>query len=229
MSPHTLWESKFRSCDYSDKLLTKIIRLNAESNHPVDISRVKKAIHFAKEYHAGQTRQSGEPYYSHPLEVANMVCDYLFETNAIITSILHDTLEDTELDHSTLKEHFGEIVVNQVEDLTRVTPTGKITSAEILKKLWREQKHTLILIKLLDRVHNMQTIFAKSPEKQHKIVTETLQYFLVVGEALELPQLAKVLYTACHQTNIKLGVINEDGLILDKQIQFTDSLVFGNN
>ena len=228
MNIHTNWELKFRSCDYSDKLLSKITRLNAEAKNSVDIRSITKAIHFAKEYHAGQKRQSGEPYYSHPLEVADMVCDYLFETNAIITSILHDTLEDTDLTHSTITEYFGEIVANQVEDLTRAKSYGKISSADVLKKLWREGKHTLILIKLFDRLHNMQTIFAKPPEKQKKIVTETLQHFLVVGEALGLPSLVDSLYEICHQTNIRLGMIEENGLIFTQDLPrfFEFPLVF---
>lgn len=229
MSLHTNWELKFRSCAYSDKLLTKITKLNAEANDLVDITHVKKAIYFAKEYHFGQTRQSGEPYYSHPLEVASMVCDYLVETDLIITSILHDTLEDTALDYATITEYFGEIVAEQVQDLTRVKPFGKITSADVLKQLWKQKKHNLLLLKLVDRLHNMQTIFAKSPEKQRKIANETLQYFLALSEILELPELAKVLYTTCYETNIKLGLISKHKLILDKQLEFADSLISENN
>ena len=60
----------------------------------MDIQLIKKSIYFAKKYHEGQIRQSGESYYSHPLEVASMVSYYLPDTNAIIISILHDTLED---------------------------------------------------------------------------------------------------------------------------------------
>ncbi|MBH1990049.1 MAG: bifunctional (p)ppGpp synthetase/guanosine-3',5'-bis(diphosphate) 3'-pyrophosphohydrolase [Alphaproteobacteria bacterium] len=229
MACHADWESKFKSCDYSDKLLEKINRLNAETNDAVDIQRVKKAIYFAKEFHSGQSRQSGEPYYTHPLEVASMVCNYLLDTVSIITSILHDTLEDTDLDYATIAEHFGDLVAAQVEDLTRIKPFGKITSADILKQLWKEKKYNLLLIKLVDRLHNMQTIFAKSPEKQHKIVTETLQYFLVVGEALGLPSLVDSLYEICHQTNIRLGLIIQDELILDESVELAGSLISESN
>ncbi len=218
MNPHTDWESKFKSCNYSDKLLTKITRLNAEANDSVDIKSVKKAIYFAKEYHSGQTRQSGESYYSHPLEVANIVCNYLFDTAAIVTSILHDTLEDTDLNRDTIAEYFGDLVAEQVEDLTRVKFFGKITSADVLKQLWKEKKHSLLLIKLVDRLHNMQTLFAKSPEKQKKIVNETLQYFLVIGEAIGLPSLVESLYETCHQTNIRLGLIERKGLIFTEDL-----------
>lgn len=218
MSPHIDWESKFRSCVYSDKLLEKIKELNAQTNNSVDIQIVKKAIHFAKEYHSGQIRQTGEPYYSHPLEVAKIVCNYLFDTTSIVTSILHDTLEDTDLNRDIIAEHFGDLVAEQVEDLTRVKFFGKITSADVLKQLWKEKKHSLLLIKLVDRLHNMQTIFAKSPEKQKKIVNETLQYFLVVGEAMSLPSLVESLYEICHQTNIRLGIIERNGLIFTEDL-----------
>ena len=229
MTHHTDWESKFRSCDYSDALLKKIKRFSAETNTSVDVHLVKKAIYFAKEFHSEQTRQSGEPYYTHPLEVAGMVCGYLIDTVSIVTSILHDTLEDTKLNRYMIAEHFGEHIASQVEDLTRIKPYGKVTSADILKQLWREKKHSLILIKLFDRLHNMQTIFAKSPEKQKKIVTETLQYFLVVGEALGLPSLVDSLYEICHQTNIRLGLIIQDELILDESVELAGSLISESN
>ena len=81
------WQSKFISCPYSDKLINKIISLNKTTNRTVDVNEIKKAVYYAKKYHGTQKRDSGEPYYSHPLEVAYMVSDYLFRTDIIITSI----------------------------------------------------------------------------------------------------------------------------------------------
>lgn len=229
MHTHLDWELNFTSCIYSEKLLDKIMHLNQIAESQVNVLAVKKAIYYARFYHGSQLRQSGEPYYSHPIEVAYMVCDYLFETDAIITSLLHDTLEDTSLTYEMIAAAFSDKIAEHVKDLTRITPSGKITSAEMVKQLWVEKKYKLILIKLFDRLHNMQTIFAKSPEKQQKIVTETLQYFLALSEILEIPTLSEILYNTCYTTNKRLGLIEEMELVLDKEIKFVDALISENN
>ena len=79
---------------YSNRLLSKLLLLNAKAQEPIDISEIKKAIYYAKKYHGIQMRQSGEPYYSHPIEVAYQIADYKFTTDVLVTSILHDTLID---------------------------------------------------------------------------------------------------------------------------------------
>lgn len=224
MDTKPLWETKFETCYYSTRLLDKISILNQTTQYPVDVHLIRKAIYYTKKYHDSQIRLSGEPYYTHPIEVAFMVCDYLFETEAIITSLLHDTLEDTALTYSMIVDLFGELIAEQVEGLTRIKSSGKITSAELVKQLWVEGKYNLILIKLFDRIHNLQTIFAKSPEKQRKIIDETLKYFLALGDILEVPSLTEAIYKTCYETNKQLGLIAEPQLILDKQIKFSELL-----
>ena len=115
-----------------------------------------------------QKRQSGEPYYSHPLEVAYMVAEHRFTTDVLVTSILHDTIEDTELTKEMIDYIFGFTIASQVEDLTRIKIDGKISVAEMVKSLWFQNKKDLLLIKYFDRLHNMRTINAKSPEKIQK-------------------------------------------------------------
>jgi (p)ppGpp synthase/HD superfamily hydrolase len=214
---------------YEENLLLKIAVLNKSAPTPVNAAVVQQAIDYAKQYHQGQTRQTGEPYYTHPLAVAIMVCDYLFETDAIVTSILHDTLEDTSLTYAMIEEVFGADIAFQVEAITRIKPSGKISSAEILKRFWNDKQYKLILIKLFDRLHNMQTIFAKSPEKQAKIVRETLEYFLALGEILELPHLGDMLYQQCYETNKVLGLIQSSELQLDQEVKLADLLASENN
>ncbi|WP_037214250.1 HD domain-containing protein, partial [Rickettsia tamurae] len=130
---------KFKSCDYSNKLLDKILLLNETAQVKVDINEIKQSICYAKEYHANQKRQSGEPYYSHPLEVAYMVADYLFRTDILVSSILHDTIEDTELTKEMVAQVFGDLVARQVEDLTRIKGDRKISSAEMIETLYQRE------------------------------------------------------------------------------------------
>ncbi|KJW06490.1 HD domain protein [Orientia tsutsugamushi str. UT144] len=75
---------------YSKSLLNKLFEINVRFNTKIDLDKVKKAIFYAKKYHSNQKRDTGEPYYMHPLEVAYMVADYSFETDTIITAVLHD-------------------------------------------------------------------------------------------------------------------------------------------
>ncbi|WP_341793865.1 HD domain-containing protein [Rickettsia endosymbiont of Ceutorhynchus obstrictus] len=185
------------NCRYSKRLLTKIILINKISRHKVDLNKIKKAIYFAKKYHGRQKRETGEFYYSHPLEVAYMVSDYLFRTDIIVTSILHDCIEDTLLTKEMIIKEFGYKIANQVEDLTRVKNDKKISSAEIVKILYQQKKKELLLIKLLDRLHNIQTVGAKHPKKGWTIILETLQFFLTIATYLKVPRVAGQLYTHC--------------------------------
>lgn len=211
------WQSKFISCSYSDRLLEKILLKNSIAEHPIDINEVKKAIYYARKYHGEQLRKSGEPYYSHPLEVAYRVSDYLFKTNALVVSILHDTIEDTVLTFEMIESIFGREVAIQVEDLTRIKKDRKISAAELIENLWAEKKYDLVLIKLFDRLHNMQTIGAMSREKAQKTINETLKYFLVLSEMMNLPNLCDYLYNECYKANVNSGLVTETTHIFGKQ------------
>ena len=132
------WQDKFSLCVYSNKLFNKLFKINnsfgiENLNIQVNIVKIKKAIFYAKKYHGSQIRASGEPFYSHPLEVAYMVSDYLFNTDILITCILHDTLEDTELTQKDLSIIFNQQIANNVEDLNRIKPYGKITANKMIE------------------------------------------------------------------------------------------------
>ena len=177
--------NNFKYCYYSSYLIKKILLLNRGTINKVDVIKIKKAINYAKKYHANQMRKSGEPYYTHPLIVAGMVADYCFKTDVLITAILHDTMEDTNLTKDTIINVFGINVANNVEDLTRIKPYGKITSSVMVKLLWAEKKYDLLIIKYFDRLHNLQTINAKSPGKIQKTIQETIEQFISLGLYLE--------------------------------------------
>ncbi|WP_341761114.1 HD domain-containing protein [Candidatus Tisiphia endosymbiont of Thecophora atra] len=200
------WQIKFKSCEYSAKLLSKLILLNEKVTNPVNIREIIKAIYYAKKYHGSQMRQSGEPYYSHPIEVAYMFASYtaqavqqLFNTNMIVTSLLHDTVEDTTLTEEMIAQIFDSTIASQVEDLTRVKPYGKISSKETLDLLIQQEKYDVALIKIFDRIHNLQTLGAKSPEKALKIVNETTGYFLTLCIRLEIPTAEQQLINLCYK------------------------------
>ncbi|KDO02997.1 MULTISPECIES: HD domain-containing protein [spotted fever group] len=171
--------------------------VNKISKKKVDINKIKKAIYSAKKYHGKQKRETGEFYYSHPLEVAYMISDYLFRTDIIVTSILHNCIEDTILTKEMIIKEFGYKIANQVEDLTRVKNDKKISAVEMVKILYQQKKKDLLLIKLFDRLHNIQTVGAKPSEKGWRTILETLQVFLTVATYLKIPNVTRQLHTHC--------------------------------
>jgi len=198
--------------------MNKLNLLNQKEENKVNLVEIDKAIYYAKKYHGTQMRQSGEPFYSHPLEVAYMISDYLFRTDIIITSILHDTIEDTELTKEKIAEEFGWKIANQVQDLTRIKEDGiKISSAEMVELLYMEKKHAVLLIKLFDRLHNMQTISTKSPEKIKKIVEETLKSFISLSIYLR-PRISKTFQLEDMLNDLCYKSICPKGQLPKKQI-----------
>lgn len=179
------WKTKFKPCCYSERLLTKISLINEIAERKVDLLEIKKAIYYTRKYHGVQMRQSGQPYYSHPLEVAYNVADHVFKTDILVTSILHDTLEDTELTMGMIDTIFGSNIAVQVEGLTRVKANRKISSAETVKLLCLQGKDDPLVVKYFDRLHNMQTIVAKPQEKRFKVAKETIEQFISLGIYLE--------------------------------------------
>ncbi|HJD59931.1 MAG TPA: HD domain-containing protein [Rickettsia endosymbiont of Omalisus fontisbellaquei] len=187
------WKEKFEVCVYAKKLIDKVEYLNTKVKNPVDIEEVKKGIYYARKYHGLQMRQSGDPYYSHPIEVAIMLAEFvayeapkLFTSTMINAALLHDTIEDTELTEEIITTIFGLEVAKHVEGLTRIKPYGKISAEESLNLLIKEKRYNTALIKLFDRVHNIQTLGAKSPEKARKIIEETLRNFVPLSIYLKI-------------------------------------------
>ncbi len=187
----------FILCRYSKRLVEKLTLMNKIESHKINLSKVKKALYYAKRYHGKQKRKNGEPFYVHPLEVACMVSENLFRTDIIVTAILHDTIEDTVLTKETIAQEFGNNIANKVEDLTRIKNNRKISAVEIIEILYQRRKKDLLLIKLFDRLHNMQTVEAKPPEKVRKTTLETLQVFLDLANYLEMPNVEKQLHEYC--------------------------------
>jgi len=184
----------------SSMLLTKIKQLNSTNLSEVNISIIKKAISYAKKHHAGQIRESGEPYFCHPLQVAYMVSDFCFKTDTLVTAILHDIIEDTTVTEEYLAKFFGIKIAQNVMDLTRVKGYGvKITSAELVRSLWKEKKHDLLIVKLFDRLHNIRTVDVKPAHKRKKIIKETKDVFIDLASYFDMQDVRNELYDICSK------------------------------
>ena len=171
-------------CKYSIRLIEKLKSLNTKNI--LDFDLINKAIYWARKYHGDQKRKSGEPYYSHPLEVAYMISEHKLKTDVIVASVLHDIIEDTEVTVGMILDNFGQRIAQMVDRLTRDRPDGsKLSIEEILNNIYKVEDEEVLLIKLFDRFHNLLTI---NSLPQHKIKTmydETLVNFLVIAVLFE--------------------------------------------
>lgn len=158
-----------------------------------DAKSIQDAVDFAKIKHEGQTRSSGEPYYTHPVEVAGILADMKMDTATIVTAILHDTLEDTNATFEEIEKKFSPEVaalVNGVSKLTKIesqTVEGK--QAENFRKLLLAMSEDIrvLLVKLADRLHNMRTLHhIQKPEKRARIARETLEIYAPLAERVGL-------------------------------------------
>jgi (p)ppGpp synthase/HD superfamily hydrolase len=172
------------SCKYSIRLIEKLKLL--DTNGVLDFGLINKAIYFAKKYHDGQLRKSGEPFYSHPLEVAYIISDYNLKTDVIAASILHDIVEDTEVTVEMILETFGRRIAEMVDRLTRDRPDGtKLSVKEIIRMAYKNGDKEVLLIKIFDRLHNLQNIHFLTADKQIKVAKETLNTVLLAATYLE--------------------------------------------
>ena len=129
--------------DYQD-----IIEKYKSHDITIDEEKIKKAIDFAVKYHGTQQRESGDLYYHHPLEVAGIIAEMRLDTDSIVTAILHDTIEDTDLTQEMIAEIFNDSVASKVKDLTRIKFDRKITPGETVNALFLQHKKDLLHIKL---------------------------------------------------------------------------------
>ncbi len=172
-----------------------------ESYNPgFDDAIIREAYDYAKTMHEGQMRETGEPYYTHPVEVACILSDLKMDTGSITTAILHDTLEDTPATFEDLEKKFGKeiaVLVNGVSKLTRIesqTVEGK--QAENFRKLLLAMSEDIrvLLVKLADRLHNMRTIEGvKRPEKRRRIALETLEIYAPLAERIGIHKIKEEL------------------------------------
>ena len=216
--------SYIEQCPHSIRLIEKLKSLDTQNF--LDFELINKAIYFAKEYHAGQVRKSGEPFYTHPLEVAYIVSDYNLKTEVIVTSILHDILEDTEATESMLAEVFGSRIAEMVDRLTRDRSDGsKLSVEQVLRNAWFQNDKEVVLIKIVDRIHNISTVNYLSLEKQKEQVTETIKNFLIFAEELSLHEVSDFLYKQCVELNIELGVISLSNIKKKKTVFHEESIL----
>jgi len=175
--------------------LENIINKIKKYNPDVDYQLIEKSFKLADKKHDGQFRKSGDPFIFHPLGVADIVTDMKLDTISIVCSILHDIIEDTDVELSHVKKEFGKSAAIIIDGLTKINKisfkTVEEEQAENLRKMIiaMSEDIRIILIKLADRLHNMRTLDALSPERQKIKAKETLDIFVPLAHRLGMSQL----------------------------------------
>ena len=169
-----------------DKLADK-----ARAFHPdADTDLLRRAYDFSVAEHAGQTRRSGEPYVTHPFEVASLVADMRLDDVAIAAGLLHDVVEDTLTSIGRVKELFGAEVAHVVEGVTKISTIPFSSSEERQAENFRKMLLAMvddirvILVKLADRLHNMRTLDHLPEDRRLTIAKETLEIYAPIAQRL---------------------------------------------
>jgi RelA/SpoT family (p)ppGpp synthetase len=163
---------------------------------------VERAYRLAEQAHDGQVRKSGEPYIQHPLNVACLLADLGMDVDSVVAGLLHDVVEDTDVDLAKLGHEFGSHVESLVDGVTKLEQIEEQIEQEQSEKLRGEQESEslrkmflamaedirVVVIKLADRLHNMRTLYALKPERRKQFAYETLEIFAPLANRLGIWQ-----------------------------------------
>ncbi|WP_088183361.1 RelA/SpoT family protein [Sphingobium sp. Z007] len=156
-----------------------------------DEAMINRAYVFSVQKHGSQKRASGDPYFSHPIEVAGILTDFNLDDQTIVTALLHDTIEDTLVTYEEIEAAFGKDVARMVDGVTKLSKIEAMSenerAAENLRKflLAMSDDIRVLLVKLADRLHNMRTLhFIKNPDKRRRIARETMDIYAPLAERI---------------------------------------------
>ena len=159
---------------------------------PKDVARLAEAYRFSEAAHAGQTRQSGDPYISHPLAVAEILADWHLDGQTLMAALLHDVTEDTSVTKDEISDTFGKPVAELVDGVSKLDKiefqSAEDAQAENFRKMLLAMARDVrvMLIKLADRLHNMRTLDAVDPTSRRRIARETLEIYAPIANRLGL-------------------------------------------
>ncbi len=160
-----------------------------------DMALIDKAVEYANAKHKYQKRKDGSPYIIHPLAVAQVVAEIGLDMDAILSSLLHDCIEDTDASHEEIEKLFGTTVAELVEGVTKLTRADFTSSEqaqmENLRKMFMAMSKDIrvVLIKIADRLHNMRTMQYQTPEKQIKKCRETMDIYAPLAHRLGMQRI----------------------------------------
>lgn len=191
----------------ADRLVSRLQEYNSDA----DPELIRKSVMLAAKWHEGQTRKSGEPYFTHPVEVAEILTEFHMDPTSIITAVLHDTVEDTEATLEDIEQEFDATTARLVDGVTKL---GKLEfqspnqrQAENFQKfvVAISEDIRVLIVKLADRLHNMRTLHhIDKPEKRARIAHETMEIYAPLAERIGMQRIKNELQ------NIAFRELNED-------------------
>src|SRR5713101_7097891 len=187
---------------------------------------LNRAYVFSMKAHGAQLRASGDPYFSHPVEVAGLLAQMKLDTASIITGLLHDTVEDTVATLDDIERLFGPDIARLVDGVTKLSrielQSDQTKQAENFRKLVLAMSEDIrvLLVKLADRLHNMQTLrFLKDEEKRRRIARETMDIYVPLAERIGMhrmkDQLEDLAFAELH-TDARAGIVAGLGFLREK-------------
>ncbi len=178
------------------ELLEKVLAYDPAADEDL----LNRAYVFSMKAHGAQKRASGDPYFSHPVEVAGILAGMKLDSTAIATGLLHDTLEDTVATPDEIEKNFGSDVLRLVDGVTKLSrielQSDRTRQAENFRKLLLAMSNDIrvLLVKLADRLHNMRTLhFIKDPDKRRRIAKETMEIFVPLADRIGMQDLKEEL------------------------------------
>jgi len=162
---------------------------------PQSIMQVRRAYLYAEQAHDGQKRRSGEPYVTHPLAVAGILSEMHMDAQSLMAAMLHDVIEDTEVEKAAIVAQFGEPVAELVDGVSKLTQIEFASKAEAQAENFQKmvlamaEDIRVILVKLSDRLHNMRTLGVLRPDKRRRIARETLEIYAPIAAKLGMHNL----------------------------------------
>ena len=173
-----------------DSRFTELLEKLSHGRTPESLDLVRRAYDFAAEQHQSQVRESGEPFMSHPVEVAHILADMKLDSTTICAALLHDVVEDTRIPVEKISESFGPDVARLVAGTTKISRleflTPETRQAENVRKMLLAMVDDVrvVVVKLADRLHNMRTLHFLESESQQRIARETLDIYAPIAHRL---------------------------------------------
>lgn len=178
------------------ELVERVRKYDPDTNENL----LNRAYVFSMKVHGKQTRASGDPYFSHPLEVAGILTNMKMDCDTIVTALLHDTIEDTIATREQIQELFGDNIAKMVDGVTKMSELTYLSEsakqADNFRKFLLAMSHDIrvLLVKLADRLHNMRTLsHIKKPEKRLRIARETLDIYAPLAERIGMQEIKEEL------------------------------------
>lgn len=170
-----------------------------------DLDRIERAFRLGKQAHGDQKRKSGEPYFNHPIAVAHMVVDMGADRDTIIAALLHDTVEDTDLTLEEIEAEFGKPVADLINGVTKLSTkdleakTSLDQQLETLRKIFTQMQDDvrIMVIKIVDRLHNMQTVEFLSEARRIGLARESFDVYVKIARRLCMHDVGNEMEALC--------------------------------